>query len=370
MTERIQHLLDEAVAGVRPRDPDPVPGLVRRAGRDRRRRWAAGGAAAAVFASVIAVGGFVAANRAEVQPLPAAPATPDLTVPAVLDASVAGGVVHAGGISVAVPPKWRVSDIARADYCDIQNRTILLGTTLIPGGDCDSHSQLVLSPWQPRGTRDDSTDVAFHDMDTWNEVILPGGQPLWLDRKNAGNVDAAEDLSFAASHLVLPWARMGINSEYHRADAGVFTGIVSDPVPPETLRLPGEFAAVTLTVKGKGRLRTSDPAVAARVLELLRGLDRPVQAAEFTCPSGRQLTPYWKLAGTDMAALTFVTAPVATTAPPKSKAEVAAGAANVAGLVAISTDDSCAFATSAMGGRVHLPAGFLAQLQQVLGGGR
>lgn len=370
MTERIHHLLDEAVAGVQPRDPDPVPALLRRAGRDRRRRWAMGGAAVAVAASLIAVGGFATVNRPSPPPIAAPAPPPDLTDLPQPAPAVSGGVVRAGGVTIAVPPGWTVSDRSRADYCDIANRTILLGTMIMPGGDCNSHSQLALGLWRPTvfpaGMIEES-DATFHDMSLWNEVVLPGGQPLWLDANNAGNIDAAEDLTFAASNLVLPWARMQISTEYHRADESVLSGIASEPAPPATLGLPVDFTAVALTVKGKGRLRTDDPAVAAQVLELLRGLDRPVQPGELPCPGARQLSKDWKLAGTDMAALAFLT-PADTSGITPRKGVKPGDFEEAAGLVAISADDSCAFATSAMGGRVHLPAGFLGRLQQLLGG--
>ena len=71
MTERIRELLDEAVAGVRPRDPDPAPELRRRGRRSQRLHLAAGGATVAAVVTLAAVVG-IAVNRPAAS-LPAAP---------------------------------------------------------------------------------------------------------------------------------------------------------------------------------------------------------------------------------------------------------------------------------------------------------
>jgi hypothetical protein len=85
---------------------------------------------------------------------------------------------------------------------------------------------------------------------------------------------------------------------------------------------------------------------------LLSALDQPVQTGELPCAGAEQVTDTWRLAGTEMAGLTFTDTKVH----------------NASATVAISTGDSCAFATSSLGGRVHLPAGFLARVEQLLGG--
>ena len=97
MTERIRELLDEAVADIRPRDPDPVPEVLRR-GRARRRQLAAAGAAAAVVAAVLATGGVVAVHRAppDTAPQPAVSASRERRALPPLDAEVTGGFVRTG----------------------------------------------------------------------------------------------------------------------------------------------------------------------------------------------------------------------------------------------------------------------------------
>jgi hypothetical protein len=173
MTEKIRALLDEGVAGVEPRDPDPVPDLLRR-GRARRRHLAVAGAAGAVAVAVLATGGIVATNRSMPDNPPASqPATsPSGKVkgqkeePVRIDATVAGGFVRTGGLAVPIPQGWQVIQDKRLDRCDIPADSVLINVMQLPGGTCNAPSchQGVTSSGRPyaahalasRGIRDPS----------------------------------------------------------------------------------------------------------------------------------------------------------------------------------------------------------------------
>ncbi|MEU8229990.1 hypothetical protein AB0C12_10335 [Actinoplanes sp. NPDC048967] len=336
MTERIRALLDEAVAGVGPRSPDPVPEVLRR-GRARRRRLAVAGTAAAVAVAVFAVGGIVAANRGTSGKTPASRPSSEH-----FEATVSGGYVRTGGLAVPIPPGWPVIQDKRLTYCEVPANVFLVNVAMTDA-PCGPTRHAFVGPWRPYGTPASVAELALI-----NEVVLPGGQPLWLSGNELANVRAAPSASVNA-----PWAAASISIRGQRPQVeALLRGITANPVPPARLTLPETSPAVQLSVSAEKQLTSADPAVIEQVRALLAALDQPVRPGELPCPGATKVTGTWKLAGTDMAALTF-TDPIGHLASAE---------------VAISAGDTCAFATSSLGGRVHLPAGFLGRVEQLLGG--
>jgi hypothetical protein len=336
MTERIRELLDEAVAGVGPRSPDPVPEVLRR-GRARRRRLAVAGAAAAVAVAVFAAGGVVATNRGTSGKTPASRPSGEH-----FDATVGGGYVRTGGLAVPIPPGWSVIRDKRLTYCEVPANAFLLNVTMTDA-PCDPIFKASVHRWRPYGT-----PASVAELGLINEVVLPGGQPLWLSKNELANVRAAP-----AANVNAPWAAVSVSIRGQRPQVeALLRGITADPVAPARLTLPATSPAVQLSVSAEKQLTSTDPAVIEQVRALLAALDQPVRPEELPCPGAKKVTGTWKLAGAGMAALTFTDA----------RGRLATAT------VAISGGDTCAFATSSLGGRVHLPAGFLGRVEQLLGG--
>ncbi|HEV8569138.1 MAG TPA: hypothetical protein VGQ92_19005 [Actinoplanes sp.] len=358
MTEKIRALLDEAVAGVGPRDPDPVPDLLRR-GRARRRHLAVAGAAGAVAVAVLATGAIVATNRSMPDNPPASqPSTsPSSEVkgqkeePVRIEATVAGGFVRTGGLAVPIPQGWQVIQDKRLDRCDIPADSVLINVMQLPGGSCNLYPQISVDRWGPH-----ALPAMVSELGTVSEVILPAGQPVWLDINELGHMRSVRKKAgnrFTVAQPSMPWANVGLTVQGQKSQIdAVLRGISADPVTPARLTLPRTSAAVQLNLGDDKQLTSTDQAVIEQVLGLLSALGQPVRTGELPCAGAEQVTDTWRLAGTEMAGLTFTDAKVHT----------------ASATVAISTGDSCAFATSSLGGRVHLPAGFLARVEQLLGG--
>lgn len=363
MTERIRELLDEAVAGAAPRVADPVPDLVRR-GRARQRQLAVAGTAA-VMVAVLTAGGIVTANLNRSDDAPASQpsqpasgektATPDRIDPTEADriaATVAGGVVRTGGLAVGIPHGWHVIQDRKITYCDIPAQSVLINVMQISGRDCNVHPQLTLTPW-----RAEALPPMVSGLGVINEVILPGGQPVWLD---AGELKHLRSLltkpgdPVMDAGLSMPWVGVRLFVEARKSRiAAVLRGVTAEPVTPARLALPERPTAVQLNLGEREQLATTDQATTDAVVRLLAGLDQPVHDGELPCAGAEQVTDTWHLAGTEMAGLTF-------------QGPMGVSSATIA----ISTGPTCAFATSSRGGRVHLPAGFLAELRKLLGGRR
>jgi len=349
----VRSLLDEAVADVQPRDTDPATRVIRRARKARLQRIAAAGAASVVAVALIAAGGIIAGNRTGTQVAPAGPASSAPSgmdaQPPLLDFQVTGGSVQTGGLVVPIPEGWQLLKNQKLDYCEIPENSVLVNVMEIPGGNCNLHPQVSLSHWNPI-----TYPANVSALGTVNEVILPGGQPLWLDLNKLKNLRGFQHRDFPGVTLAMPWAnaQVAVDAPVAQINA-ILGGISSVPVAATRLTLPDNVASVQLNVKGSDQIVSDDKAAIAQVLALLRGLDQPVQNGELPCSGADNVTSTWKLAGTDMAGLNFASS---RRTPGLSS-----------GVVAISTTDDCAFATSSLGGRVHLPAGTLAQIQHLLG---
>ena len=183
-----------------------------------------------------------------------------------------------------------------------------------------------------------------------NEIVLPGGQPMWLDDNELNNLRAVDRYEVAAMNLWLPWAGAQLYIEMLKTEfAPIQRSMRSEPIAPARLALPDNTRQIVLTLPGIGHQRTSDAGLVEQVMRQLRELDRAVDPAELPCASSAPVAQGWTVAASGMAWLSLV---------------------DESGLrwvtVAFSTADECAFATSSLGGRVWLPAGFTHQLRTLL----
>src|SRR5687767_4788595 len=134
MPQRVKDLLDEAVVGIEPRDPDPVRVVIRR-GRNRRAGAVVAGAVALV--AVLAGGAVAGTALTEVPPpettateaAPKLAARPDRPPNPRLEK----GRIVAGDVSVAAPDGWQVMPIENAP-CGHQHQTAVFGEGGNPWG--------------------------------------------------------------------------------------------------------------------------------------------------------------------------------------------------------------------------------------------
>ncbi|GLY23627.1 hypothetical protein [Micromonospora sp. NBRC 101691] len=365
MTERIRALLDTAVADTHPASVDPVPEVLRR-GAAARRRQVTTGLAGVLTLALLVGGGLVAtgwptgdASGADPAASPTGRRTPD-PLP---DGSDRKGTprpflvelgddeaIRVNGLVVPAPPGWRVNrDVSRPlTYCEVPARTILVDVNISPGGDCDAQPMVMVRHWQPWYSRPNLPARTFSSGLT--EVVLPGGQPAWFDDNDVDNLSAAQRGRWAAFNVEMPWSGAGLTVEMTPTEVNPFVASIhSTTEKPGRLILPETAPAAQLGQRGHERIDSTDAAAVAKVLNRLRDLDRPVDEDELTCSSAEPLTPAWKPAARDMAALTLLYP----SGPPQA-------------VVAISSTDDCAFATSSMGGRVWLPEGFLTEIRALL----
>ncbi|MFC6019247.1 hypothetical protein ACFP2T_23945 [Plantactinospora solaniradicis] len=365
MTERIRSLLDAAVADTRPRVVDPVSEVLRRGRAHRRHRLAITAAAGTVAIALLATGGLVAANRGSggtttANPSPSASAPPTLPSEAskrpnsrpTVAATVTDGEVRANGLILAAPKGWQVVQGGGQQMtdCDVVPRSVLINVRLGPGGNCNSPARINVGPW---GTKSYRSEESKKFSEGISEIVLPGGQPAWLTDNDVENFRVFERSGAAAFNMGFPWAGTAFGIEVAPEELDLVLGsISSEPVAPGRLVLPDNSPTAALGQRDRDRIDSTNASAISQVLERLRGLDRVVQPDELPCASAQPLTPSRKLAGKDMAALTL---------------HYPSGPAQA--VVAISSTDECAFATSSMGGRVWLPAGFLAEIRALLADG-
>ncbi|OZV72121.1 hypothetical protein CA850_32720 [Micromonospora echinospora] len=365
MTERIRALLDSAVADTHPTSADPVPEVLRR-GAAARRRQVTTGLAGVVTVALLVGGGLVATGwpTGDASGIgPAASPTGRRTPDPLPDGSGRKGTprpflvelgddeaIRVNGLVVPAPPGWRVNrDVSRPlTYCEVPARSILVDVNVGPGGDCDAQPMVVVRRWHPPYDPPNLPPQTFSSGLT--EVVLPGGQPAWFADNDVDGFAAFGRGRWAAFNVEMPWSGAGLTVEMTPAELNPFAASIhSATEKPGRLVLPEAAPAAQLGQRGHDRIDSSDATAVAMVLDRLRDLDRTVDEDELTCSSGEPLTPAWKPAARDMAALTLMY-------PSGSPQAV----------VAISSTDDCAFATSSMGGRVWLPEGFLAEIRALL----
>ncbi|RZU71784.1 hypothetical protein EV384_0117 [Micromonospora kangleipakensis] len=369
MTERIRSLLDAAVADARPRAADPVPEVLRRSRAARRRHLATAGAAGVVAVALLTTGGLVAGGAgttpAGTDPSAAAGPTPP-ALPSIaptkgayerpkVAATVVDGAVRIHGLILPVPDGWQVlSDPPEPlSDCQIPEGSVLINVGYRPSGmDCPKvPAQIHVRWWQPPVGR---IGRPRQFQEGLSEVVLPGGQPAWLTDNEVNNVRASQRHEWSVvSEVQLPWAGADLAWEMTSKSVPAFvSSVTSDPVPARRLVLPETASSAYLAVRSQDQIHSTDASAVSRVLDRLRGLDRVVRDGELPCASAPELVPGWRLAGKDMVRLTF--------SYPSGLPQA---------VVAISSTDDCAFATSSMGGRVWLPPGFLAELRGLLAPG-
>ncbi|MCM0675006.1 hypothetical protein NCC78_09935 [Micromonospora phytophila] len=374
MTERIRSLLDAAVAETRPRAAAPVPEVLRRSRAARRRRLATAGAAGVVAVALLATGGLVAAARTGTTPAgtdpsaaagPIPPPLPSVR-PTVLPspgwrpwpkvaATVVDGTVRVHGLILPVPDGWQVHNDPPQPLtdCQISQGSVLINVDHAPSGmECPQvPAQIHVNRWQP-SVYPPGLPAKFHEG--ISEVVLPGGYPAWLTDNEVNNVRASQRYEWSAvSQVQLPWAGAALAWEMSSGSVpGFISSITSEPVPARRLGLPDNAPTARLTIRDQEQIDSTDASSVSRVLDRLRELDQVVQDGELPCASAPELVPGWRLAGKDMASLTL--------SYPSGMPQA---------VVAISSTDDCAFATSSLGGRVWLPPGFLAELRGLLAPG-
>jgi hypothetical protein len=193
-----------------------------------------------------------------------------------------------------------------------------------------------------------------------HEVVLPGGQPLWLGDHELENFAAAERYSFiAVDGMGAPWAKAWMALEAPKATGRQFlSAIRSDPTSPQRLSVPDSSILSGVAIVTGGVMAASDdPAVIAEVVRRLRALDQPVDPTQPICPGGPTVGPVWTLAAEHMARLSLMVT---------DTDEVT----RVEATIAIGTSSSCSFATASDGGRVWVPAELAAELHELVETGR
>ncbi|WP_191844439.1 hypothetical protein [Catellatospora chokoriensis] len=368
MTERIRALLDEAAEEIRPLAADPAPGIVRRAVARRRRVIAATAVVATVAAlaagTVLRVVGGTGPAPREVAASPSPLPSP---LPRVLEPEVVDGEVRFNGLILPLAPGWKYREVETAvDYCVIEPKTVVLAMNgLGPGGDCNAHAQLQLSDDWQRYYRVHMFQAGRRFSLGLNEIVLPGGQPLWLDDNEVHNIVRGMQSSFTAGSLAAPWAAARLSYEMSPAEAAaVLQSIRGVPAPVTRLVVPDGVSDVYLNLDGE-TVHSTDPAVLKQVIERLRGLERMVQPAELPCAGAKVISPRlpdWLLAAKDMAQLDLV---IMNPSPSPATTKISVLHQVTVG---IGTAAECSFATSSDGGRVWLPAGFAAELHELIGG--
>jgi hypothetical protein len=272
MSQRIRELLDEAVAGIAPRNADPAPAVIRRGRAARARAVAASGLALVA----VLTGGAVAGARLLEGPSHEAGAAPTATRPERPPTPrLVKGRIIADAMSIAPPKGWQVLPLAPTTSCGFKRQTVLIGEGANPHGPspwCTTAEIEVLStfdflPYDVVQTEADPTSA-----DGWQRSpfvpprmsTLDGGEPVWL-RTDADGV----------YRLVLPWSRVEIKV---RGGADVRQQVLdtlhTGHWVPEALVLPEAtgYAALTMSTDAGGarKEQLTDSTKVLRARELLR----------------------------------------------------------------------------------------------------
>lgn len=370
MTEPFRSLLDAAVEDVRPRVAEPAAELIRRGRAARRRRVAAASIASAVVVA-IAAGGVVGLGAAKKPSGVAAPGTPTASAqsgkalareaPKVV-AELSEREVRIGNLILPIPLGWQVIRDQRMYFCDIPAKAILINVMQIPDQrNCDLVPQIAISSWEL------SPGTVGRGL---NEVVLPGGAPLWLSDNDLQNVGATWNRDVATVAGAVPWTGAHIRFDMPPAQLDfILRWVRSSEVNGSPLTLPNGVHKVRLDMAAATHpnvdpsesfssawdatgLTSTAPEMVLAVLGRLAALDRPVAPGELPCADAQPLVASLPLAGSHMAQLTLFDAEDR-------------GLASIA----LSGGGGCAFATSSLGGRVWLPDGFAAGLNVLMRSG-
>jgi hypothetical protein len=360
MTTHTKALLDEAVADVMPRVADPSAAIVRRAIVQRRRStWAVASiTAVAVFAALAAVKVALPTDKAP-PAVGASPSTPKVEVSRKpLDVKADGNALHLNTLVLPLTDGWKYQryDGSAVDYCSIPPQTIAYAVHGVAPGDCNAQPGVEVGP--DRGLPPNGVPVAVRNLRGINEVVLPGGQPVWLSDNSAGDFAAADKSGFLAMDFNAPWAQVGVYVEMPPAlESGFFGGVRSEPVAPARLSVPDGANGVYVVID-RQLVSSTAPATITEVTNRLKALDQPVDPSQPVCPGGRQVGPVWQLAAEHMAEVIF------TGPDPTYPAD------RILATIAVSTSPTCTFATSSFSGRVWVPTGFATQIRDLVTSGR
>lgn len=279
MSQRVKDLLDEAVAGIEPRSPDPVSAVVRR-GRTGRAKTVV---AAALAVVAVLTGGTATATRLMGNENPP-PETATETTPAAKPATrpdrppvpreVKGRVV-AGNVSMAVPRGWQVyppypeytPPPSEPGCGTFYRQTVLVGEGGNPDGppiwcttgEIEVQSLYDFRPYAYVGSGDATAPIVPPRM-----MTLDGGESGWLRTDTDG-----------VYWLVLPWSRVEVRI---RAGADlrqqVLDSLETGRWAPAALALPkrAEYAKLTVSIDAKRARehKLTDQAKVRRAMELLR----------------------------------------------------------------------------------------------------
>ena len=353
MAGPLRELLDSAVAQVQPRAVDPVADVVRRH-RTRRRRVVAAAAAALAVLAVISVTAVLRRPATEsrhaspgssaspsepsaaVTNEPAPPRVPVTGGPAT--PRVVGGEIVAGGLVLPVPAGWQTTDDDSTIYCDVPPRTVAVGFDPVPGGTgpyCHLKPFIDVTGAIRRDFRDESP----------RQVTLPGGQPAWV---SFGVPDSAlgQQPGYNVVGLYVPWSGVAVGITLQQDDfARIVPTIRTQPVAPSALVLPTDVSRVEIVPPDRGSgfppPRVTDPAVTDQVVGRLLGLTEIVPN-DNACATADMPT----------AAVVLGTS----------------GTSGTSATVVFTLSNHCSQATSSLGGRVQVPAGFVDDLWHLLGG--
>jgi hypothetical protein len=203
MNERFQALLDDAVSGLEPADPDPVPAIVARGRAARRRTIGAGVLAAVLLAGLAVAAGVRGADRTAPDPVDLAVSVPTPTP------RVVGRTVVAGAVTLPVPDGWRVVTGSRKAPCgELKNTVLIYGPDTLP---CQyapimvTGLSTVLLP--ARTTYVGQEMVALPP----SPYTLRGGAPAWLTRpvddESLDPRGKADGYSYTNT-LIVPWSKV------------------------------------------------------------------------------------------------------------------------------------------------------------------
>jgi hypothetical protein len=354
MTQRVGALLDEAVAGLEPKNPDPVPAVVARSRAARRRSLGAGILAVAVLIG----GGVVVGTRAGGGGGDAPPAGP---VPEAPTPRQVGDTVMAGDLTLPVPKGWRVVRAGQVPG-DCAKGTMLEKTILISGpgeGGC------VFAPIEVSGTRNVNPggDAVSLPSKGQNMIVtsprtytLRGGEPAWLARgvDDEWNSPAKAPGFRYFNTLLLPWSRVSVTFRVPGPEQQRIIDSMRTAPPRRTTRLglPTTVTEANLTVPdaaGKyaptGYGTSKDPGTIAKVLEMLRAQKSSVDNAHSCASPGQRV-----------ARLTLN--------PARSSEQFIQGTTTT---VLISLGSRCQEAVSSDGGRVRLSDKAMKDLKRLFG---
>ncbi|HEX8346466.1 MAG TPA: hypothetical protein VF657_17235 [Actinoplanes sp.] len=359
MAEHIRQLLDDAVAGLEPKSPDPVAAVVAR-GRAARRRTMA----AAVLLCAGLASGVVAITRQGSHEGPMRVA--DLPVVGLPAPHVADGVVMAGAVRLPVPPGWRVvTEDPRASCADLADTILLI---IAERRGCQyaavevSRSAIPVPPTSG-GSHADLMSEGLPGPPPV-PITLSGGEPAWtMDRLDSEPMlpDGKEPGHTFWQVVVLPWSQVSLELRVDGPRARkILESIQSTPHAAGMLQLPATAAAANLFtpdasghLSAKGYGRTTDPAAIGRVLKMLRA-QKAVTDAAATCAKPEDHS----------ARLTLYTADEG--GPSSSAPDDTATSADDTVLV-LTLGENCYEAVSSDGGRVRLSREAVTELKQLFG---